>query len=99
MTIKTVMLHLYASTEPWNKPGDTEVSPHDFRATGYHDSVREGRIWLGQTEVEIDFPDIDTRAAQIEQLESQIESVQVESRKAVNVLLDRISTLRAIGHD
>ena len=59
----------------------------------------DGWIWLGQTEVEIDFPDIDTRAAQIDHLENQIEAVEFESRQKVNILLDRISTLRAIGHE
>lgn len=96
MTIKTVTLHMYASTEPWNLPGDTEVSQHDYRP---QPRLMEGRIYLGSQDVELDFPDIDTRAAQIEQLEKQIEAVELESRKAVNVLLDRISTLRAIGHE
>ena len=96
MTIKTVTLHLYAKTGIYANEGDTEVSQHDFRNVP---GCMDNRIWLGQTEVEIDSPEIYTRAAQIEQLESQIESVQVESRKAVNLLLDRISNLRAIGHD
>lgn len=96
MTIKTVTLHMYAKVGQYDMPGATTVYDCNFSDIP---NFMKDLVYLGAQDVELDFPDIDTRQAQIEQLEKQIEAVELESRKAVNVLLDRISNLRAIGHE
>ena len=59
----------------------------------------ENSVSLGSVEVEIEVPEIDTRQAAIDALEKQIQKERADSEVRVNLLLDRISNLRAIGHD
>lgn len=96
MTIKTVTLHMYAKTGQWDTPGETQVFDVDFRKTP---SCMQDLVWLGQTDMQIDFPDIDIRQAHIDKLETQIQQELAQSESRVNLLLDRISKLQAIGHD
>lgn len=92
---KLVTLHMYESTNDWNK-GTLYVDEYDMRKS--KDLMKE-RVWLGSQEVEIDFPEIDTRQAQIDNLEAQVQEERAQSQSRVNLLLERISKLQAIGHD
>ena len=92
---KLVTLHMYESTNDWAK-GTLHVDEYDMRNS--KELMRE-RVWIGQTEVEIDFPEIDTRQAQIDNLEAQVQEERAQSQSRVNLLLERIGKLRAIGHD
>lgn len=56
-------------------------------------------VCLGERVIEIDFPEIDTRQMQIDALELTIQSERAESQSRVNILLDRISKLKAITHE
>lgn len=56
-------------------------------------------VLLGKVEVEIDYPEIDTRQAAIDALQTAIDKERAESQSRVNLLLERISKLQAIGHD
>lgn len=94
MAKQTVTLHMYESTATWN-PGAKGVLPFDFRGN----PAGNDRIWIGQVDVEIDFPEVDTRQLQIESLEQQIQQERADSEVRVNLLLDRISKLRAIAHE
>lgn len=96
MTIKTVTLHLYAKTGQWDIPGSTDVYDMDFRA---NKACMNDRIWLGQQDVDLDFPDVDINQAKIEALKEQIQQERADSQVRQNLLLDRISKLQAIGHD
>jgi len=59
-----------------------------------------GRITIKQYEVELDVPDsTDTRQAEIDALEAGVQKERAESQSRVNLLLDRISKLKAITHD
>ena len=92
---KLVTLHMYESTNDWAK-GTLSVDEYDMRNS--KELMRE-RVWIGQTEVEIDFPEIDTRQAQIYSLEAQVQEERAQSQSRVNLLLERISKLQAIGHE
>lgn len=94
MAKQTVTLHMYESTATWSN-GKREVFEHDFRG---NDTCMKGRIWIGKQDVEIDWPEIDTRQLQIDALEDQIIKERGESQARVNLLLDRISKLQAIAH-
>lgn len=50
-------------------------------------------------EIEVDVPDTDLDLLEIEALEEQIAKERGESQHKVNLLLDRISQLKAIGHE
>ena len=92
---KLVTLHMYMGTSAWNH-GDNMVSDHDFRLTK---QCMDDKVWLGSQEVELDFPEIDTRQAQIDNLEAQVQEERAQSQSRVNLLLERISKLQAIGHE
>lgn len=92
MTVQTVTLHMYESTNFFN-PGKKEVSGYDMRGI---DSFMSGRIWLGTVDVEIDFPEVDTRQAQIDALEQRINKERAESQSRVNLMLEQISKLQAL---
>lgn len=96
MAKQTITLHLYEGTGIFNH-GDHEVNQSDFREMS--GSIMDHRVWIGQTVVEIDWPEIDTRQLQIDALNDQIKSERAASESRVNHLLDRISNLQAIGHD
>lgn len=94
MTIKTHTVHLYLLTN-LNPP--TEVfEAFDWRQI---DGCMKGRVYLGAREIEIDWPDVDTNDQVIESLRNEIESERAQSQMRVNLLLERISKLQAIGHD
>jgi hypothetical protein len=94
MAKQVITLHLYESTQQWDQ-GRRSVFSADFRQSGCLD----GRIWLGQQDVEIDWPEVDTRQLQIDALEAQLKQERAESQSRVNLLLERISKLQAIGHE
>lgn len=92
---KLTTLHMYIGISDWNR-GEHMVSGHDFRLTK---QCMDDKVWLGSQEVELDFPEIDTRQAQIDNLEAQVQEDRTQSQSRVNLLLERISKLQAIGHD
>lgn len=93
---KLVTLHMYAKVGEFDEEGATQIFDTDFRAVA---ACMKELIWLGSQEVELDFPEIDTRQAQIDNLESQVQEERAQSQSRVNLLLERISKLQAIGHD
>ena len=95
MALKTVTLHMYESTHDWEK-GRQQVDQYDMRKSP---DLMKNRIWIGQTEVEIDFPEVDTRQLQIDALNDQVQRERADSQIRVNLLLERISKLQAIGHE
>ena len=95
MTIKTITLHMYAKTGQFDAEGATDVFDCDFRG---NPSCMKDRAWLGQQDVELDFPDIDINQAKIDALEAEIQHERATSQSRVSLLLERISKLQAIGH-
>lgn len=95
MTIKTVTLHMYTYTEEF-RAGINTVDQYDFRNLP---ECMNGRVWVGQCEVEIDFPDVDITSLQIEQLEKDLQKDRADSQVRQNILIERISKLKAIGHE
>ena len=94
MAKQTITLHMYESTTSYSA-GSRYIAECDFRNTEF----MKDRIWLGHQDVEIDWPEVDTRQIQIDELERQIADERSQSGVRVNLLLERISKLQAIGHD
>lgn len=96
MALKTVTLHMYAKTGQFDAAGATDVWTNDFRGNAV---CMKDRVWIGQQDVELDFPEVDTRQLQIDALNEQVQRERADSQVRVNLLLERISKLQAIGHD
>ena len=94
MAKRVITLHMYEGIGKYNN-GCRFLAECDFRNTDFS----KDRIWLGQQDVEIDWPEVDTRQLQIDALESQVKQERAESQSRVNLLLERISKLQAIGHE
>lgn len=56
-------------------------------------------ILIGEMEIDVDYPDVDTRQVQISALEVKLEKVRAESQATIDSILDRISNLKAVGHE
>lgn len=54
---------------------------------------------LKEVECEFDVPEFDLRSMEIDALEKSVVAEKADSQVRVNLLLDRISKLKAIGHD
>ena len=83
-------LHLYQIVDT----GAKIIEEVDWRI--YGDGCMTNRIYLGTHEVEIDWPEDN---GMIEALESQIVKERAASQMRINILLDRISSLKAITHE
>lgn len=95
MAKQMITLHLYELTGEYDA-GKRDLFDRDFRG---NPTCMRGRVWIGQQDVEIDWPEIDTRQLQIDELERQVKQERAESQSRVNLLLERISKLQAIGHE
>ncbi len=58
-----------------------------------------GRRLISKAVVEVDVPKFDIVALEVEGLEKAVQLEKADSQVRVNLLLDRISKLKAIGHD
>ena len=78
--------------------GETVVSDYDLSQSKYWSGLDAVRL-IGTLEIEVDVPSADLDLAEIEAIEAQIAKERGESQHRVNLLLDRISQLKAIGHE
>lgn len=58
-----------------------------------------GSRLLQEVECEFDVPEFDLRQMEVDALESQVKQERADSQVRVNLLLERISKLQAIGHE
>lgn len=95
MAKQVITLHMYEYISG-ARAGERTVQAFDFRP--FPESLQD-RIWIGCQDVDLHWPDIDTRQMQIDALENQVKQERVDSQVRVNLLMERISKLQAIGHD
>jgi len=79
--------------------GDGKISVMDFDMTKTFNGKPSSYVLLGTVDQEIDVPEMNTDQLQIDALEACIQVERAESQSRVNIMLDRISKLKAIGHD
>lgn len=96
MTIQVFTLYIHKNVQDF---GGGKISVMDFDMSKSYNGKPAGYILLGTVDQEIDVPDIDTNQLQIDALESCVQVERAESQSRVNILLDRISKLKAIGHE
>lgn len=90
--------HLYILHDlgdKWIEPGiRLNQNPlHEYKETGSR------FVCLGEVDVEIEVPDVDVTGLQIEALERELKQERADSQLRQNILLDRISKLKAITHE
>lgn len=85
---KTIYLHQRVDAER----SEITVRDADF-------SVLDNFTLLATKEVEFDVGDFDGRGKEIEVVERALEQIRAESQSKINLLLDRLSKLKAIGHE
>ena len=80
----------------------------DFRAPGRYvsayvehemDHCKGCIVLLGEVEVDIDYPVIDTRQAQIDALEAEAQNIRAKFQSSINQIEENIAKLKAVGHD
>lgn len=79
--------------------GAGKIGVNDFNMAKSYGGKPAEHILLATVEQEFEIPDVDLVAAQVEGLEQAIKHERAESQGRVNLLLDRLSKLKAIGHD
>lgn len=89
----TVWLHKNLETS--FEPGKVWLGQSNIAGSKFF----EGCVSLGSVEIEIDVPDVDTRAADIDALEQQIQQEMANHCQRINLLNEKISKLRAIAHE
>lgn len=71
----------------------------EFTASEHDFSVLEKYTLLATQEVEFDIGDFDGRQKEIEVVEKALEEFRAQSQMQINFLVERLSKLKAIGHD
>lgn len=94
MTIKKEKLFMFEYAN--HRAPERYVSPYREHEM---DHMKTQVILLGEIEIDVDYPEIDTRQAQIDILEAEIQEVRAKSQSQINLLVERISKLKAVGHD
>lgn len=86
--------------------GTGSVNHGQVQLTRYEPSLKAdsttamiGVRLLKEVECEFDVPDFDLRSMEIDALEKSVVAEKADSQVRVNILLDRISKLKAITHE
>ena len=79
--------------------GDGKISVNDFDLSKPCGIRPPDYVLLGKFDQEIYVPEIDTTLSQVKALEDAIQAERADSAARVNLLIDRLSKLKAIGHD
>lgn len=93
MAMQKFTVYLCASLREWEF-GEVEVC--SFDPTPHPDFKK---VLLGAHEIELEVPEFDIRGKAIVVLEKEIQKERAESQVRVNLLMESISKLQAIGHD
>ncbi|WP_288080643.1 hypothetical protein [Pseudomonas sp.] len=62
-------------------------------------SILDNFTLIASQEVEFDIGDFDPRAAELENLEATVETERANHQARINLLMERIGKLKAIGHE
>lgn len=92
MAKQKVTLYVHTILRTWATEPELFIAGQDMSSV-------EDYTLICTREAEIDIPEYDARGLMIESLEASIKKERAESQSRVNILLDRISKLKAIGHE
>lgn len=95
MALQKFTLYLVVGVGRFNH-GDVSVNPYEPRQD--QDPSFANRL-LKKFEIETDVPEFDLVTLEIDALEKAVTKERADSQVKVNLLLERMSKLKAIGHD
>lgn len=95
MAIQKFNMYMTVGTGKYNR-GEVELLT--FSPTCKADDSFARKL-LKEVEVEADVPEFDLVSLEIDSLEKSIQKERADSQVRVSILLDRLSKLKAIGHD
>lgn len=96
MAIQKFKLYICQSTD---EHFGGKISVNDFNLTQGFGGRPSEYVLLGTVDQDIDVPEVDTTQLQVDALEAQIQKERAESQSRINVMLERISKLKCIGHE
>lgn len=92
MATKKVTLYVHTVCRSWDSEPRLYISDTDL-------GTCDDYTLLCTREVEMDIPEFNALGMMIETIEAGIQKERAESQSRINILLDRLSKLKAIGHD
>lgn len=92
MAVQKIKLYVHSLVREWRSEPEISISDIDMGSC-------DGYTVICTREVEIDIPEFDARGLMIDSLEAQVKKERADSQVRVNLLLDRISKLKAITHE
>lgn len=92
MAKQLMTLYIHSVCRSWDSEPKIDISNTNLGAC-------DDYTLLGTREVEIDIPEFDALGLMVETIEAGIKKEQAASQSRINILLDRLSKLKAIGHD
>ena len=93
MTTKKFTIYVCASLREWAMG---ELTITDYDPTPHPDFKME---LVSTHEIELDVPEFDIRNQAVVSLEAEIQKERADSQVRLNLLMERISKLQAIGND
>lgn len=92
MAMQKVTLYVHTIMRAWANEPELFIASQDMGSC-------DDYTLICTRDVEIDIPEYDARGMMIESLEASIQKERAESQSRVNILLDRVSKLKAITHE
>lgn len=96
MAMQKFKMFITKSIRSWD---EGRISVNDFNMAEEIQGRPVTHILIGEQEIDVDVPDVDTRQIHIDVLNAQISKERAESQSRVNIMLDRISKLTCITHE
>lgn len=98
MAMKKFKMFIVVGTGSCNH-GQVQLTQYEPSLKADSTTAMIGVRLLKEVECEFDVPDFDLRSMEIDALEKSVECERADSQVRVNILLDRISKLKAITHE
>lgn len=94
MAVQQFTLYMHVTTHGYSK-GEIQILPFDASTSSH---ITDKKL-IKKFSVDVDVPEFNLETLEIEGLEEELRKDRAESQSRQNILIDRISKLKAIGHD
>ena len=94
MAVQQFTLYMHVTTHGYSK-GEVSILPFDASTFSH---TKDKKL-LKTFTIDQDVPEFDLETLEIEGLEEELRKDRAESQSRQNILIDRISKLKAIGHE
>ena len=94
MAVQKFTLYMHVTTHGFGK-GGIQIYQFDSSEFAHMKDQKMIKVFT----VDVDVPELNLETLEIEGLEEELRKDRAESQSRQNILIDRISKLKAIGHD